>query len=138
MRVQENSLLQTIAELDQRGAAHELGYKDLSRVLQHAVRWDSQTASKCVSNAKLLSSGITPTGSELEPALPVTARAAAEGELSVEHVAAIAQAMSKLRADAAATPTDQHTEPGVPISHYEEQIVEVARQCAPKAVRTFG
>src|SRR5687768_18467725 len=104
MRIREHSLLQTIAELDQRGAANELGYKDLSRVLQHAMRWDSTVASKCLANAKLVSSGITPTGSELEPALPVTARAAAEGELSVEHVAAIAEAMTKLRTDATATP----------------------------------
>ncbi|MFC3897816.1 hypothetical protein ACFOWZ_40650, partial [Lentzea rhizosphaerae] len=40
IRVRESEMMQEIAELDRRGAASELGYKDLAQVLRHAVRWD--------------------------------------------------------------------------------------------------
>ena len=99
IRVRENAALQMIAELDRRGAAGELGYKNFPQVLRHAVRWDPATAKKWVANAGLLNSEITPTGSELAPELPVTAEAAAEGALSIEHVAVIAEVMKALPAE---------------------------------------
>ncbi|MCP2200686.1 HNH endonuclease signature motif containing protein [Lentzea flava] len=112
--------MQEIAELNQRGAAAELGYKTLPQVLRHAVRWDPTTARRWVEQAVLLSSEITPTGSEITPALPVTAAAAAEGALSLDHVAAVAEAMKTLPAEV------------------ENLVVECARDHEPAAVRTFG
>ena len=41
IRVRESAVMQKIAELDRRGAASELGYKNLVQVLRHAVRWRS-------------------------------------------------------------------------------------------------
>ncbi|NGY59303.1 DUF222 domain-containing protein [Lentzea sp. NEAU-D13] len=120
IRVRENSVLQKIAELDRRGAAVELGYKNLPQVLRHAVRWDLTTAKKWVANAGLLASEITPTGSELAPVLPVTAEAVAEGALSVEHVAVVAEVMKTLPAEA------------------EDSVVSFAREHEPSAVRAFG
>ncbi|WP_119724465.1 DUF222 domain-containing protein, partial [Lentzea terrae] len=79
IRARESAVMQKIAELDRRGAASELGYKNLAQVLRHAVRWDVNTARKWVANAGLLGREITPTGSELAPELPVTAEAVAEG-----------------------------------------------------------
>ena len=89
MRADEHELMQEIAELERRGAASELGYKDPAYVLQHAVRWDRHTAKQMVANAGLLNATITPTGSEVAPELPVTAAASAEGALSIGHVAAV-------------------------------------------------
>jgi hypothetical protein len=120
IRVRENAVLQKIAELDRRGAAVELGYKNLAQVLRHAVRWDLTTAKKWVTNAGLLGAEITPTGSELAPQLPVTADAVAEGVLSVEHVAVVAEVMKALPAEA------------------EDSIVSFAREHEPSAVRAFG
>ena len=120
IRVRENAVLQKIAELDRRGAAGELGYKNLPQVLRHAVRWDLSTAKKWVVNAGLLGAEITPTGSELAPALPVTASAVAEGVLSVEHVAVVAEVMKALPVEA------------------EGSVVGFAREHEPSAVRAFG
>ena len=120
IRVRENAVLQKIAELDRRGTAGELGYKTLPQVLRHAVRWDLTTAKKWVANAALLSGEITPTGSELAPVLPVTAEAVAEGALSAEHVAVVAEVMKDLPAEA------------------EESVVGFAREHEPSAVRAFG
>ncbi|KJK33075.1 hypothetical protein UK23_47670, partial [Lentzea aerocolonigenes] len=120
MRVIANEVMREIAELDRRGAAAEFGYKDLARVLRDAVRWDLREARQWVANASLLSSGMTPTGSELAPELPVTAAAAAEGVLSVEHVAALAKVMEQLPTEAEAT------------------MVDFAREHVPAAIPKFG
>jgi 5-methylcytosine-specific restriction protein A len=120
IRVRENSVLQKIAELDRRGAAEELGYKNLPQVLRHAVRWDLAAAKKWITSAALLGSEITPTGSELAPELPVTASAVAEGALSIEHVAVVAEVMKALPAEA------------------EGPVVSFAREHEPSAVRAFG
>ncbi|MEV6244182.1 DUF222 domain-containing protein [Lentzea sp. NPDC051838] len=120
MRVRENSAMRKIAELERRGAAAEFGYKKLAQVLRDAVRWDIHVAQQWVANAGLLSSEITPTGSELAPELPLTAQAAAEGELSIAHVVEIAKAMKKLPAE------------------HEATVVGHARQFDPTTVRRLG
>jgi len=89
-------------------------------VLQHAVRWSRNTAKQWVANAGLLGSGITPTGSEIAPALPVTALAAAEGVLSMEHVAVVAEVMKALPAEC------------------EQTVVGLAREHDPVALRAMG
>jgi hypothetical protein len=92
----------------------------LWQVLRYAVRWDLATAKKWVANAGLLSSGITPTGSEVDPVLPVTAQAVAEGTLSIEHVAVVAEVMKDLPAEE------------------ELSVVDCAREHEPAVVRVFG
>ncbi|MET9625983.1 DUF222 domain-containing protein [Lentzea sp. NPDC006480] len=119
-RARDNEKMRVIAELDRRGAAAELGYRDLANVLRDVVRWDLKAARKWVANAALLSSTVTPTGSELAPELPVTAEAVAEGVLSVEHVGALAEAMKYLPAEA------------------EAAMVDFAREHPPAAVPKFG
>ncbi|MET8764811.1 DUF222 domain-containing protein, partial [Lentzea sp. NPDC004782] len=120
IRAREHAVLRKIAELDRRGAASELGYKDLAQVLQHVVRWSRNTAKQWVANAGPLGPGITPTGSEIAPALPVTASTAAEGALSMEHVAVVAEVMKDLPAE------------------YEQTVVDLAREHDPVALRAMG
>ncbi|WP_030474330.1 DUF222 domain-containing protein, partial [Lentzea aerocolonigenes] len=120
IRVRENAALQIVAELDRRGAASELGYRNLPQVLRHVVRWDLHVASRWIANAALLTNEITPTGSELAPVLPLTAQAVAEGALSVEHVAAVAAVMET-----------------VPAEH-ETTVVGYARDFEPVTVRKLG
>ena len=120
IRAEQYEIMREIAELDRRGAAAELGYKNLQHVLRHAVRWDLHTAKQWIANAALLSTSITPTGSELGPELPVTAQAVAEGALSIEHVAAVAEVMKDLPAE------------------HEATVVGYARDFEPKTVRDLG
>ncbi|MCP2241606.1 HNH endonuclease signature motif containing protein [Lentzea aerocolonigenes] len=120
IRVREHEMMQEIAELERRGAASELGYKDLPQVLRHAVRWDLRTAKRWIDNAALLANEITPTGSELAPVLPLTAEAVAEGALSIDHVAVVAEIMKT-----------------VPAEH-EARVVGYARDFEPHTVRTLG
>lgn len=120
IRVLENAMMQKIAELERRGVAGELGYKNLPQVLRHAVRWDLKTARQWVARAELLAREVTLTGSVLEPELPVTAAAVADGELSGEHISAVAEVMKDLPPEA------------------ELPVVEFAREHEPSAVRSFG
>ncbi|MGW6931518.1 DUF222 domain-containing protein [Lentzea sp. NPDC054927] len=120
IRVLEHAMMQKIAELERRGAAADLGYKNVSQILRHAVRWDLKTARQWVARAEVLARDITPTGSVLEPELPVTAGAVAEGVLSGEHISAVAEVMKDLPPEA------------------EEHVVGFAREHEPSAVRSFG
>ncbi|MFJ5989087.1 DUF222 domain-containing protein [Lentzea sp. NPDC092896] len=120
IRVLENVMMQKIAELEQRGAASELGYRNVAHVLRHAVRWDLKTARQWVARAELLTRQLTPTGSLLEPELPVTAAAVVEGALSGEHISAVAEVMKDLPPEA------------------EQPVVEFAQAHEPSAVRSFG
>jgi 5-methylcytosine-specific restriction protein A len=120
IRVRENAALQIVAELDRRGVAGELGCKDLPKVLRHLVRWDLTTAKRWIANAALLTTEITPTGSELAPVLPLTAEAVAEGALSIDHVAAVAEVMKTVPAE------------------YEATVVGYARDFEPATVRQLG
>jgi hypothetical protein len=120
IRVLENAMMQKIAELERRGAAGELGYKNVAHLLRHAVRWDLRTARQWVARAVLLARELTPTGSVLEQGLPITAAAVAEGALSGEHISAIAEVMKVLPPEA------------------EQLVVEFARVHEPSAVRSFG
>lgn len=105
-------MMRKIAELSRRGAAAELGYRNVAQVLRHAVRWDLKTARQWVARAELLS------GSLVE--LPVTAVAMAEGALSGDHISAVAEVMKELPAEA------------------ERSVVEFALVHEPSAVRAFG
>ncbi|MET8763885.1 DUF222 domain-containing protein, partial [Lentzea sp. NPDC004782] len=120
LQARQYAVMRKVAELNRRGAASELGYKDLPQLLQHALRWSRNTAKQWVANAGLLGPGITPTGSEIAPELPVTASAAAEGALSMEHVAVVAEVMKDLPAE------------------YEQTVVDLAREHDPVALRAMG
>lgn len=120
IRVLENVMMQKIAELERRGAASELGYRNVAHVLRHAVRWDLKNARQWVARAELLTHQLTPSGSRVEPELPVTAAVVAEGALSGEHISAVAEVMKDLPPEA------------------EGPVVEFAQANEPSAVRAFG
>ncbi|SDK78321.1 protein of unknown function [Lentzea albidocapillata subsp. violacea] len=120
IRVLENVMMHKIAELERRGAASELGYRNVAHVLRHAVRWDLKTARQWVARAGLLARELTPTGSLLEPELPIAAAAMAEGALSGDHISAVAEVMKALPPEA------------------EQPVVEFAQAHEPSAVRAFG
>ncbi|WP_434451505.1 DUF222 domain-containing protein [Lentzea sp. E54] len=120
LRVREHAMMRKIAELERRGAATELGYKNLAQVLRHAVRWDLKTSQQWLARALALTGQLTPTGARLDPELPATAGAMAEGALSGEHVTVVAEVMKELPAEA------------------EQSVVEFAREHEPAAVRSFG
>lgn len=120
IRVLENRMMRKIAELSRRGAAAELGYRNMAHVLRHAVRWDLRAAREWVARAEALSRELTPSGSLLDPLLPLTAAAMAEGRLSAEHVSVLAEAMKDLPLAA------------------ERQLLDYALAHEPSAVRALA
>ena len=120
IQIREHLVLRKIAELDRRGAAAELGHKDLVQVFKYRFQWDVRLSRHRIKHARLITTEITPTGAEIGPALPVTADALAEGSLSEEHLSVIAEAMEDLPAEA------------------EAPLVDFARQYEPRAVKSFA
>ncbi|MFJ8963078.1 DUF222 domain-containing protein [Lentzea sp. NPDC102401] len=112
-------VLEIIGALDQQGAAETLGYKDLIEVFKHALRWDPKVSRRKIKQAQALCPTITPTGSQIAPALPGVAAAMAEGELSEDHVEVLAEAMA-----------------GLP-SVAEEHVVGYALQHEPRSAKAF-
>ncbi|GLZ29514.1 HNH endonuclease [Lentzea sp. NBRC 105346] len=128
IRVRHERLLRWIAEMDRRGLAAELGYKDLVGVLKDRVHWDPSVSKAKLRRARLLSHRLGQSGAEIEPELPATAEALAEGELTEEHVDAIAKAMKNVPADATPDKT----------AFVERQLAEFGRTFEPGAIRDFG
>ncbi|WP_285743938.1 DUF222 domain-containing protein [Lentzea sp. NBRC 105346] len=114
--------------MDRRGLAAELGYKDLVGVLKDRVHWDPSVSKAKRRRARLLMHQLGPTGASIEPERPATAEAMAEGELTEEHVDAIARAMKNVPADATADKT----------AFVERQLAEFGRTFEPGAIRDFG
>ncbi|MFC3896189.1 DUF222 domain-containing protein [Lentzea rhizosphaerae] len=112
-------VLQIVGALDQQGAAVTLGYKDLVEVFKHALRWDPKVSRRKLAQAKALCPTTTPTGSRIEPALPVTAAAMADGALSEDHVDVVVAAMAEL--------------PAV----VEDHVVEYALLHEPRSAKEF-
>lgn len=120
IQIREELVLRKIAELDRRGAAAELGHKDLVQVFKHCFQWDVRVSRHRIRHARLITSEITLSGAEVGPSLPVTAAALAEGAFSEEHLAVIAEVMEELPAEA------------------EAPLVEFAREHEPRAVKAFA
>ncbi|SDL31909.1 HNH endonuclease [Lentzea albidocapillata subsp. violacea] len=112
-------VLEIIGSLDQQGAAETLGYKDLVEVFKHTLRWDPKVSRRRIKQAQALCPTVTPTGSQIAPAMPGIAAAMAEGELSEDHVEVLAEAMAALPSVA------------------EEHVVEYARQHEPRSAKAF-
>ena len=127
-RIANDAVLQLIGEMDRRGVAAELGHKDLPQVLKHLLRWDPRYAKPKVERARLLTPQITPSGAQIEPALPATAEALAEGALSEEHVDAIAGALKDLPAG---VPADE-------VAVIERYLADVGREYEPRVTRVRG
>ncbi|GLZ35138.1 HNH endonuclease [Lentzea sp. NBRC 105346] len=127
-RVRAEMKLRFIGEMDRRGLAAELGHKDLAQVFKHLVQWDTKFSQAKVATARLLTAQVGPSGAEIEPKLPATAEAMAEGQLTEEHVAAVAEVMKSLPVDA---PAEQAAE-------VERLVVEFGRDYEPRITRKLG
>ena len=112
-------VLEIVGALQQQGAAQTLGYKDLVEVFKHVLHWDPKTSRRKLKQAQALCPTITPTGSQVEPTLPLVAAAMADGTLSEDHVEILAEAMAELPAVA------------------EEHVVEYALRNEPRSAKAF-
>ncbi|GLZ28995.1 HNH endonuclease [Lentzea sp. NBRC 105346] len=127
-RVLAERKLRWIAEMDRRGLAVELGYKDLVGVLKDRVQWDPAVTRAKLRNARRLMPQLGPSGGETAPVLPATAEAMAEGGVTEEHVEEIAKAMKRMPKDA----TPEQT------AFIEQQLADYGRQFEPGGIRGFG
>ncbi|GLZ31767.1 HNH endonuclease [Lentzea sp. NBRC 105346] len=127
-RVRAELKLRMIGEMDRRGLAAELGHKDLVQVFKHLVQWDTKFSQAKVASARRLTAQVGPSGAEISPELPATAEAMAEGRLTEEHVAAVAEVMKDLPEDASAEQT----------AEVERLVVDFGRDYEPRITRKLG
>ena len=109
-----------VGELQQRDVEARAGYAGVAEFLKHALRMDTREAKRLQAQASALCSSVTPTGTPVEPLLPLVASAAAEGVLSPAHLDALVGAMEDLPAES------------------EQILVDVARQVDPAGVRVVA
>jgi hypothetical protein len=106
-----------VGELQQRGVEARSGYTSLVEFLKHSLRMDTREAKRLLAQASALCPSVTPTGTPVEPRLPLVASAAAEGVLSAAHLDVLVGVMDDLPAES------------------ERTLVDVAREVDPAGVR---
>ncbi|TCO60642.1 HNH endonuclease [Actinocrispum wychmicini] len=85
-----------MAEMDSRGTATKLGYSNTPALLMHTVRFSRTEARHRLAHATDLHAVTTPTGSVVEPVLPQTAEALAQGDVGPEQVDVIRKTLAGL------------------------------------------
>ncbi|WP_132115783.1 HNH endonuclease signature motif containing protein [Actinocrispum wychmicini] len=88
--------LRLLAEMDSRGTATKLGYSNTPALLMHTVRFSRTEARHRLAHATDLHAVTTPTGSVVEPVLPQTAEALAQGDVGPEQVDVIRKTLAGL------------------------------------------
>jgi hypothetical protein len=127
MRRFQFNQLRLLAELDVQDVAGEAGLSTQA-FLQARLRLSPAEATARVRSAHELVGSVSVSGEIIEPELPATAAAAAEGALSAEHVRVIGQAMKQLppavdRRDRAAA---------------EQFLADQSREMDPKRIRVLA
>jgi hypothetical protein len=127
MRQDYSSMLDLLSEMDTRGVATKLHYSNTPALLVHTLRISLTEARHRLAQAEVLHSAVTPTGSIVEAALPLTAAALARGEIGSGHVDVIHKTLKDLpQLDA-----EQR-------AMAEELMLSRAAEDDPKALGRFG
>lgn len=121
-------MLEMVTEAERRGLANAAGYRDTATLLAESLRLAPREARARVNHASATLSSSSASGAELSAALPTTGAAVADGDISGEHVTEIDKAVSAV----SGLVDDEGRKQA------EHQLVEVARQAHPPAVRAFG
>lgn len=121
-------MLEMVGEAERRGLANSQGYRDTATLLAESLRIAPREARARVSNASATLGSNTTSGTTLPPALPATGAALADGDISGEHVTEIDKALSAV----SGLVDDEGRQQA------ERQLVELAQQAHPPAVRAFG
>lgn len=125
-RQAEFALLEAVAALHASQVPAASGYRSTARLVGDLVRVDPAAAKRMVAQTELLSPGVAFSGEPLEPALPATAQAFADGAVGGEHVRVISRAM-----DAVGRVPD--LDPGT-VADAEELLAGHATQLSPCGV----
>ncbi|WP_043841954.1 HNH endonuclease signature motif containing protein [Amycolatopsis taiwanensis] len=118
-------MLAIVGEIEQRGLAKSLGFKDTSAFLTDALRISGREARQRIEHAAAIMPSSSLTGVPQPPPLSATGEALATGDINAEHVHAITAIFQ-------ACPTE------IPAEQREADeriLVELARQAGPEAVR---
>jgi hypothetical protein len=113
-------VVSVIGEMQRRGIDARAGYATLAEFLKHSLRTDTREAKRLIAQASELCSSVTPTGTPIDPRLPLVAEAAAEGQLSAAHLDVLVGVMADLPAES------------------EQTLVQVAREVDPAGVRVVA
>ncbi|GEE00893.1 hypothetical protein nbrc107696_13390 [Gordonia spumicola] len=116
------------AEVSQRGAYRLAGSQMPGKYLEGQLRLSARARKQHTDAALSLSSLVAFSGEPLDPTLPATATAVADGDLSLDHVAEIVDVIDAIPA-------------GIPADvkgRAEAELAEVARTLTPEQTRTAG
>ncbi|WP_130347642.1 HNH endonuclease signature motif containing protein [Herbihabitans rhizosphaerae] len=103
IRQLEYERLQLIHEIHEQGLAKEMGAYSTASLLRDTVRITPADARRRVADANALFGSTTLTGQPIEPQLPVTAKALADGVINRDHVQIVRTTLDKL-------PDEHHAE----------------------------
>ncbi|KAA9153540.1 DUF222 domain-containing protein, partial [Amycolatopsis acidicola] len=117
-----------IAEIDARGLAGPLGYRDTAALVREMFALNPADARRMVTHARALNAGVSPSGARIEAALPRVADALAEGAIGPEQVETIHAAVHALPATAS---TDDR-------AVAEKILCEAASVSEPRIVARLG
>ncbi len=85
-----------VAQVEQRGLDHAVKLSTPQKYLVELLHLSRAEAVRRVKNSRLLAPRTTPSGAALDPVLPVTAVAVADGEASAAHADAIRKVIEKI------------------------------------------
>jgi len=116
------------AEVSTRGAYRKAGVQTPGKYLTAALRLGLGASKRRVAAALAISPMYNYSGDQLDPALPATAAAVADGDLSVDHVNEIVAVIDEIPA---AIPAEDK-------ARAEAELAELSRQLTPEGTREVG
>ncbi|WP_341257662.1 HNH endonuclease signature motif containing protein [Gordonia malaquae] len=116
------------AEVSTRGAYRKAGVQTPGKYLTAVLRLGAGASKRRVAAALALAPMYNYSGDQLDPALPATAAAVADGDLSVDHVSEITAVIEEIPA---AIPAEDK-------ARAESEIAELSRELTPEGTREVG
>ena len=127
MRQDYARMLGLVSELDSRGVGRTLGHSNTVALLLETLRISRSDANHRLTQAKNLHNSVTPTGSVIDAAMPLTAAALARGVIGPEHVEVIRKTLRSMK----------HLERDQ-LAWAEELLVAKAAESDPAALALYG
>src|SRR5258706_6619752 len=127
MRQDYAHMLHLVSEMDTRGTCRTLGHTTIVTLMMETLRISRADINHRLAHASNLHDNVTPTGSVIDAAMPLTAAALARGVIGPEHVEVIRKMLRSMKH----LDRDQ-------LAWAEELIVDKAIESEPAALALYG
>jgi hypothetical protein len=126
-REAEHALVRAVGELAESGACEAVGHRKVARLLEELWRIDPGQAHRLVRHAEQLLPTVMLSGQPVEPRLPLTAAACADGRIGDEHLRVLLKGLDAVARIPRVAPDD--------VERAEEVLVDAACQLSPSALQ---